>query len=271
MRRSRGIVCIGVTAACMLGGWQTTLWAVTLRINQPKVEATAKPGEVLTGTVEVENLLDEPVSVQAYLQDWRYVAPGDGSKEFAPANTLPLSCADWVSFFPQQFELEPRGKQAVGYTIRIPPEARGSAYAVLFFETLLKEAPGAQPGVTIRYTARLGSLIWIEIEGSAQRAGALSDLEITPPQPRQPLRVRATFTNSGSTALVATGYFHITDAAGQLMARGVMPTLYTHPGLAVPVEAEWMGRLPAGTYTVLLTLDLGGDQALVDERTFTVP
>jgi len=270
----RGIRSVGVCLCIWLllaAGGAPDLWAVTLRINQPRIEAAVTPGELLRGTIEVENLVEEPVEITIYLQDWRYVAPGDGTKEFAPASTLPQSCADWVSFFPQRLQLPPKGHEAVNYTIRVPDDARDAAYAVLFFETLLGEGPSEEGGVSVLYTARLGSLILLDIKGSAQRAATITDLTITPPDDHQPLQIRGQLTNTGNVAVGAVGEFHVVDAEGRIVARGTVPARYTHPGLSVPLDVTWVGSLASGTYRVVLTLDLGGDQVLVEERTFAIP
>ena len=155
--------------------------AVGIRVSKPIIEHTLAPGEAVQDSIELINQDEQPVFLDVYLEDWRYILPGDGNKEFAPPQTLPRSCADWVRFFPSRVEVPAHGRAVIDYTIRVPEETPidGGYYAVLFFEATIGQVPAtevtekAEPGATVRFAARLGSLILLEVKGTVRREGRL--------------------------------------------------------------------------------------------------
>ena len=123
-------------------------------MSRPVVQETLAPGQAVTGTIEIENQGSEPVRLEVYLQDWEYLEGGTGDKLFSAPGSSPWSAAGWISYFPKQVELPSRGKGLVEYTIRVPADATGGRYAVLFFESILARTQKDAQGVTVQYTGR---------------------------------------------------------------------------------------------------------------------
>ncbi|MDP3722055.1 MAG: hypothetical protein Q8R91_00960 [Candidatus Omnitrophota bacterium] len=259
----------------LLGLW---LWAgqadaVSLSTNRPTVKHMLAPGEAIQGSIEVENHNARPLSVKVYLEDWRYSDAGDGSKEFAVAGSLPRSCAGWVNVFPQALELPAHGRGVVDYTIRVPQgqPLDGGYYAALFFESTIAEGPVQGTGVSVRYAARLGSLVLVEVNGTGRHEGRLSSLSVKEPTASSPLTIHATLANEGNLSLACDGSFHIVAPGDLIMGRGDLPHRYVWPGVSAPITTEWRGSVEPGAYTVVITYDCGEGLILVEEAPWAVP
>ncbi|MBI4341361.1 MAG: hypothetical protein HY598_03670 [Candidatus Omnitrophica bacterium] len=246
--------------------------ALSAQISQPIVDETITRGSVKNGSIEISNQEDQPVSLQVYLEDWEYLEGGTGDKDFLIPGTSPFSAAAWISFYPQKLQLPAHGQGVVEYTIRVPEDApAGGRYAVMFFETVLKTAAPNEEGVSVQYSGRIGSLFEVSVGGTVRRTGELTDVTVGQYAADRPLSIGMTFKNTGNVAIRPKSFFNIIDASGRYFGRGELPTLYTFPGRSGRAQTEWTGTLPKGSYTMILTSDLGAGQAVVTERQLTVP
>ncbi|MBI2104264.1 MAG: hypothetical protein HYT90_01610 [Candidatus Omnitrophica bacterium] len=263
------------TASLLAAGWLLTAVppiaeAFQTRINRPVVQETVARGQAVTGAIEVENQGDEPVQLEVYLQDWEYLEGGNGEKQFSSPGSSPWSASSWISYYPSRLELPGRGKGTVEYTVRVPMDASGGRYAVLFFESAVGASPPDEQGVVVQYTGRLGSLFEIEVAGTVERTGELREVTVGRPDDDRPLALGYSFVNTGNVVLRPKAYFNIVDRTGRYFGRGEFNPLYTFPGRSGSTATEWTGRLPVGDYTLLVTVDLGADDVLVAEEPLRV-
>ncbi|MCM8793721.1 MAG: hypothetical protein NC898_04570 [Candidatus Omnitrophica bacterium] len=231
--------------------------AATLRLNQTKIRLIILPGETKTGVIEVDNPSSEEVNVKAYLEDWKYSLNQDGTKEFFPPHTLPLSCSGWISFSPSEFSIPPFGRRSIEYTVNVPKEAKGGHYAVLFFESLLGKSD-LKENVGINVIVRIGALFYIEPEGTTIRKAEIENLSIEKEE-RDKTKITLDFKNSGNVDITTKGTFHIIDREGIIHARGDFNDVYTLPQDSARLVAIWKGSIPEGRYDLVITLDLGKD------------
>ena len=249
--------------------FQSTAFAATIRINAPKIQLELSPGETAAGEIAAENPTEESAKVKIYLEDWAYAPGGTGEKRFSPVASTPTSAAKWITFSPTDEILKPFGRTVVHYTITVPPDAKGAAYAVLFFETLLGKATDEE-GASVNVAGRVGSLFFIEIKGSNQRKGEIKLLQIKAPVENKPLQIITSFQNTGSVDITLGGNFLIMDPDGKIKARGDLNKIYTFRNDTETGTTEWVGRLPKGNYQALITYDLGKGKNLVEEKVFKV-
>src|SRR5690242_1143525 len=112
-----------------------------MRISAPKIELELAPGETYSGEIVAENPEEEAINCRLYLEDWQYVVNGNGEKKFTPPGSTPLSASKWISFTPASSDIPSFGRITARYTVTVPPDAKGTYFAVLFFETMLGTAP----------------------------------------------------------------------------------------------------------------------------------
>lgn len=242
--------------------------AFSINISPPSIHISVPPGGAKSGAITVENKSDDPMDVKAYIEDWVYTA--DGGKTFKPAGTTPLSCAKWITINPQKFHLEPKGKLGVQYTISVPQDAEGGHYAVIFFESALNEAEATEGNVVVRFSGRIGSIIYQETEGKVNKVGSITSFTSGRPDQNNPLEFKITLKNEGNTHILANGILNIMDKDGNVLGKKEFGPINTLSGETRECKAEWLGELPEGTYDAIATLDIGGGAPLVAETVLTV-
>ena len=230
--------------------------AINLIIEEGKVRLSILPGQTKTGTINIKNTSSDSIEIKAYLEDWYYLPVADGSKEFKPANTNALSCASWISFAPAEFSIPAYGKQIVSYTVKVPKGVSGGHYAVLFFESSMAR-PDSKEGVGVAVSIRMGSLFYIEPEGTIKREIRLGKLSVDRESEEAPLNISLDFKNTGNVDITASGTFHIIDDSGMVYARGEFDKAYTFAGDAGKLASNWSEAIPKGRYDLILTIDIG--------------
>jgi hypothetical protein len=230
--------------------------AFSLRTNQSKIRLITPPGGAQTGVIEVENPSDTTLIVKVSIEDWKYTASHDGSKEFYPPGSTRFSCADWISFFPSQFILTPFSKQRVNYTAKTPAEFQEGRFAVMFFESTGQEAAKSE-SVGMNLLIRIGTLFYLEPSGLTKRQGTLSKFSCFRKPEDSSLMITFDFTNTGNIDITTSATFNIIDNKGVVHARGAFNDAYTFQGETALLSAKWSESIPAGTYTLIITLDLG--------------
>ena len=259
-----------IVGAGLVLGWSKAGWAFNARINRPVVHETIAAGQTAHGTVEIENQGDDPVKLEVYLQDWEYIEGGSGNKLFSVPGSSQWSASKWISYYPEQLDLPARGKGVVEYTIRVPQDAVGGKYAVLFFESMLARSAPNEKGVSVQYTGRIGSLFEIEVAGTVHRTAEISQVTIGRPDEDRPLSIGYTLKDMGNVILRPKAFFNIVDAQGKYFGRGEFKPIYASPGRSGSTTTEWTGNLSPGDYMVVLTVDLGEDQVLASEHPIQV-
>jgi len=232
------------------------LFALNFQIDKGKVRVSLPPGWSDGGIITIDNRDDKPLKVRAYISDWDY-SDSDGAKVFLSANTTPKSCADWIKFYPADFTVPAFEKQKINFVVEVPKDAVGGHYAVLFFEVQTGVIYDEAKGTNVKIYNRLGTLFYIEPEGTIDRNGALSDFKIDALSGA--VKARVMFQNTGNVDITARGTFDIINEEGFVFLRGKFKDAYTMPEDVVSLSASSTGEiLPKGIYDVIVTFDLGG-------------
>lgn len=236
-----------------------------VQLDKGKVRLNIAPGEAQSGIIKVTNPSDQPKEVKVHLADWAY-QNNDGFKLFYPMGTRPLSAFQWINFSPVEFTVPPYGKEYVNYIVRVPEDAKGGHYAVLFFEgTLAKDVPMALPegqGVSapVTFKVRVGSLFYIEPKGTIVRDISLGNLNLN--KKDNLLEISADLQNTGNVDLLTEGTFNIIDKKGSVYARGKFNPVFTlQDEPAAKLTSTWDKPLPKGVYDLIITIDIGKAQA----------
>lgn len=248
---------------------ESVSYGFAMNIGPPSIELVLKPRETKTGIVRVSNNGQKNIGVNAYIQDWLYNS--DGSKSFFVAGTTPFSCAKWLGVFPKKFQLEAGQTMNVQYTITAPEDAVGGYCSVIFFESFpIGEESEEAKGMTVQFAGRLGSIVYVEIEKKSVHKGSIESLSVTPPQSDKPFELAMAFKNTGNTHIAAQGTLNIIDDKGNVFGKERTAPLNTLPGDTREAKIEWLGELEEGSYIALLTLEIGAEQPIVEERKFNV-
>jgi len=169
---------------------------------------------------------------------------------------MPLSCAPWISFSPAEFTIPAFGNQAINYIVKVPKDVVGGHYAVLFFETIMTK-PVPEQGIGLGVAVRIGSLFYIEPQGTIKREIGIEKLSLDRTSENSPLNISLDFKNSGNVDIIASGNFDLMNRAGMVYARGEFNQVYTFPNDVATLKGKWKESIPAGKYDLIITLDLG--------------
>lgn len=246
---------------CLIGFSLLSVSVFAIKIDNPSFKLKLSAGEVSSGTVTVENPKQEEVFVKVYLEDFIYVPPFDGSKEFSAPGTTKFSLSKRIVFSPHEFTLGPYAQQKVNFTVNADKAQKIVQCSVLFFETTLGSSSNEQ-GEKIDVVGRIGSLIFVEKEDN-KRQGVFKDIK------GLPYKLKGTFVNSGETFLNVKGTFYVMDREGMVEDRGEVNELYLLPVDEAETVIELSKQLaPSKEYTAIVTFDLGEEEPLVKEVDF---
>ena len=245
----------------LLSGFLSSASAVDLpSINKSKIRFSIVPGKAEYGEIMVENQSSEPRSMRVYLSDWDYLPPADGTKEFLPIGSTPLSSAAWISFSPAEFTLPPFSKQKIDYSVKVPTGASGGYYAALFFESMYAKAQPAKEGMQVgmNLVIRMATLFYVDVEGTVNRAALIDNLLFKKDAQNAQYSVGLDFHNTGNVDISASGTFYIMDDKGMVITRGELNDVHTFPATNAKLGATLKDSLLSeGKYDLVFTLDLG--------------
>lgn len=227
-------------------------------IEQGKVVHKVVPGSKLTGEVTVHNTGNEPEKVKIYWEDFEYSEPYNGSKNFMPAGSSPVTFVSWIRFTPMQLDLPPFGKADISYIIDTPEDFIGGRYGVMFFEPV---DPQIDPKTGMNIVSRVGSLFFLESSDKSKSA-ALSNVELTD------TGFMADFQNRGDVVQIPDGTYYVMDSDGVAVDRGDVPKVYVPPGKTAKYKFDFNNDFAAGRYTIILTVDLQEQDVIVKEIDF---
>jgi hypothetical protein len=237
------------------------LSAATFRIDNPKIKLKVAPGQTVSGVIGVENFSDQELRVRAYVEDFVYLAPFNGTKDFLSPGSVNSSCSGWISFSPQEFSIPASSKIQVFYSVNVPMQASGGYYSVLFFESTLGPGKDAQ-GRDVTIIGRIGSLFFVETQDSLKRA------EISGINASAGI-ISGTIANAGNTILIAKPLFYIMDEAGLVVDRGKPEELFLNPGDKTNFSVNVSESLASGRYIAVLTFDLEDQDVEIREVVFS--
>ena len=228
-------------------------------LDKGKITVKVKPGETVNGSLTLTNNSAVDIPLRAYYEDFTYVAPFDGSKNFLPVNSTDYSCGGWISYSPQEFILSASSKQELNYIIKVPKNASGGYYGVLFFEKSPKLAPKSM-GLGI--VVRVGCLFFIETNDRLKNS-ALENVSL------EKNILKADFLNTGNTVLIGRAIYYTTDERRMAVDRSETEKFYLPIKGKYPLSIAMPEKLSAGRYTIILTFDLEEGDVLVKEIDFT--
>ncbi len=239
-------------------GISHSAWAQVFT-DKTKVELSTKPGETLIENITVYNTTKETLNLRVYWQDFIYLPPYDGKKDFLPLGTTPYSVGDAVTFSPKELTLPPNGNAKVSVSIQIPEEAKnGGYYGVLFYE---KMEPSNMQGTNVKIVTRLGTLFFIETNWKNKNA-AVQNIKATSDG------LEGAFINKGNTFLTLKGSFYVLNDEGMVEDRGETNKIYLTPDAEGAFKFKFSDTLSTGRYTAILTFDLKDGISVVREVDF---
>jgi hypothetical protein len=256
-----------LSIACLLIITAGPLWSVGFMVSPPRYELIVGAGQNRTEMITIVNQentqsLRLKVTVKAWEKDemgrMSYYDPGD----------KPRSCGNWLAFNPSEFVLPPGGSEKPRFTISVPESAKGSYWAMIFFESQPDTAQKANVGV--RMVGRVGVTVYANIYGTLNYQSQLTALNY-----RRAGYKNHEFTvgirNDGNSYFRPKGTIVIKDPAGNKVATAEIPDEYVVlPDSDGRVKIVVKQVIAPGQYTATVSLDTGLPELLEGEVGFEV-
>ncbi len=235
-------------AAVVAGQVTGSVWAArSLVVGPSRFDLALKPGESDMQVIRVTNDGDEPMAVETLVED--LFVRQDGTPYYGPPSTGSQSCATWVRVNPPAFDLGPGETQIVRFNLGVPNDAVGSRYAVVFFRSL-SPLPGSN---SLGVSSKIGSIIVLDIAGTAPMAGDLTALRIIPPAENDTRHYQALvqMKNEGLAQFRVSGNIWIkTQDQGSLVFSQHFDPVTVVPGATRDITIEGPATLPPGEYNL---------------------
>jgi hypothetical protein len=120
-------------------------FAVT--VENPRDDLYVTPGSQSQTSFRVINRSGKSQQMTVYQTDYSFKA--DGTTEFGSPGSHPRSNAEWLSFSPKQFTIEPNAKITINVSANVPDEPLvGTYWSVLMVEYI--DDPQKQAAVTVK-------------------------------------------------------------------------------------------------------------------------
>lgn len=227
-------------------------------VDQAKINLTTSRGDSVMGSFYIQNTTEESLPVRVYWEDFDYVEPFDGTKNFLPSGTGNFSAHGWVTFSPKEFTLPPFGKQQIEYVIKVPENFDQGSYGVMFFERAgdpIRDITGVQ------IVTRVGTLFFIEPKNTSKKA-LLDEIKV------EDQKIKGVFINQSKIILIPKMSYYILDEEGNMLDRNYLKNLYVPINAKALWETTISKDLKAGHYTLMLNADLDGGDIAIKEIDF---
>lgn len=230
-----------------------------LLMEKSRIHLTVTPGETVVDSMTIHNTGNVAADVKVYWQDFIYLPPFNGKKNFSQPGTSEYSMAEWISYSPQLLTLPPQSKRGINFTIKVPEDAKGGHYGVLFFEQ------GLGTGTTttgVNIITRLGSLFFVETI-NRDKTSKIDNIRF------EEKFLKGSFTNEGDIFLFPKGIYYLINQDGVAAERGELDKIYLTPGNTADFKIYISDEVAEGDYTAVITLDLGDGDSLIKEVDFS--
>lgn len=225
----------------------------TLGVTPASVEAKVKRGSTYTQTYTLFNNSPERLRLRCSVIDYWY--DSNNKRLTGRPGTLPRSASPWVQFSPSEVIVEPHSSANVKATITVPLGAAGGYYTMPVFEAMpVRGAAESGDTATASIGIRFRGLLMLATEDANEYVVEILDGKVQPPTASTPLELEVDVRNRGTVHARVRGLFAILDAKGGLAGRGKIEDARFLPSQRNMLKAPWVGELPIGRYTAVVTL-----------------
>lgn len=228
-------------------------------------------GEETTQTFYVRNRGDETMALKVYVGDF-WIEP-DGKEKFLESGEVERTCSKWIEVAPEELEIKPDESQAIRFKMNVPPDKKGTYWAMVFVEQTtkptLKTAKRGQQQFNILSFQRVGVRIFEEVPGAQKGDGKISEVSVKTNE-QSSLKVELRFENEGDVLLKCTGTIDIKDEKGETAASVNLNEFNCYPHSARIASSSIEEKLAPGQYTALAMIDYGTEYLIAGEAVFEV-
>ena len=237
----------------------------------------ARPGDTYSGTFAIKNTTSETQEARLYQTDYSTSAAGEGL--YGEPGSLPRSNARWVKLGSSRVVLPPNQTVEVPYTVSVPAGPLvGTFWSLVMVEAIPRGSPesairaGAQTpaprtlGITMRFRTAIQMVTDIE-------AGATREVKFETPQVFAATQdsakgLQVDLRNTGTLAFSPLFTLELYGADGAHVRTVTARRAIIYPGTSLRQLFD-LGRLAAGKYKAVVTVDAGANAVFGAQYSFT--
>ena len=230
-----------------------------------KSEIFLNPGDTVTRAVYVTDRVPGNTSFKIEVEDIKGTTDPNQPVLILDGQRGPYSGKDFITPAVDNITLSFGQRITIPLTITIPKDASPGDYdsSVLVSNeptvTAQNNATGANSAAKI--ISRLGTLIFIRVNGAANESAKLDDFKIKGPSQlfynSGPLTFQILFNNGGNVHLVPYGEIIIKNFFGQTVDQLPVDAYFSLPDSLRYREVDWSRQMLLGRYTATVSLNRG--------------
>ncbi|MBE7172315.1 MAG: hypothetical protein INR73_17135 [Williamsia sp.] len=232
---------------------------------QPSIlEYHLAPGTTESQVIRIANMSDKKISFEAYLADW--LRDSTGAHEYFKPDTLPSSCAKWVSLSKNFIEVEPGKTEELLVRLQGPPDLNAfkqMRWAMLFLQSASEKDSATrnskQFNTKIKELLRVGIHIYQtppSITHAEAKGIALKEV------PAEKNSYDFYMANTGETMLECKVHMELTNVETGKEYKLDRTEFPVFPASKRKVRLIIPDTVPKGKYSALAILDTGEESAL---------
>lgn len=244
--------------------------ARALRVSPVEFDLKVPAGKTETFTISVMN---DTKAVQIYsisVADWYRNEKGENiffEKSSPPPEVKNRSCRNWIDVSPARFEVPPNSVRDIKVSVKVPVEARGTYWAIIFVEGAPR--PTRYKGYTVMVVARIGIKVYLTTPEDVIKKGRITKMIL---ESDNPLTFKLIFENTGNSNLRPEGWVEIRDVRGKIVRKIPISPFPILPEAkrVLKIKDKEKSPLPPGWYQALGIIDYGGENLVAGQVVFRV-
>lgn len=241
-------------------------------VGPGRIEVDLDPGETKVVEINVTNRISDGRSFKLVTEDVSGSQDQDTSLVLLGKERGPYSLLDYVSYPDDEFTID-LGEQAyIPVTISVPPDAEpGGYYGSVLVQTVRNKALEERTGDAAPRSpviARIGTLLFIKVNGDETYEGGLSDFSITDDKlwfEKGPINFGVLYENTGNQHVNPYGELRITNIFGEEVGFVEIEPWFVLPKSLRIREITWDREYLLGMYRVELNLNRGYEDIIDTE------
>jgi hypothetical protein len=275
--------CVAISVGARPGGAVGDGWAVepsspTGTDGRDYFAYTLKPGQGFEDTVRISNFTDQDLDFRIYPRD-AFNTTGDGGFAVQEEDEQPRGVGSWIRLPDEVGDrtIEAGSAIDVPFAITVPPDAEPGDHAGAIIAALMSPEQVADAGVGIDVRQRVGSRMYVRVDGPIDPALAITRLDVASTNPflqlfsgRGSTTVTYEVTNVGNARLAPQTALRVEGPFGVVVGEAnfrQLPELL--PGGSVVVTDSIDGIPPLGPMSVVVSAETIGGNATETTRSMT--
>ena len=246
-------------------------------VGPGRAEVSLKPGETMAREITVTNRISEQRTFKLQIEDVSGTEDGSSALQVIEGERGPYSIRDYVSFPEETFTLNLGERARIPVTITVPPDAEpGGYYGSVLVSTVQLGQDGTEVAQRNPIIARVGSHVFLTVEGDINRSGETTGLSTLPSRwwyESGPVNLAIAYENTGTIHVNPYGELIIANIFGEEVGRVELEPWFVLPQSIRTREVAWDREFLFGRYTARATVNRGYDDILdtVDVTFWVLP